>query len=712
MTEVFRIHGDNIVECERIASRILNETSPTFVKESLLSPSTIVYHICFEYLGQHFEWQLELLPGFNKAGRRRWESNIFTCLRSNGSFLDETPDAIVTHIETGQETILYAVEFCSALQAGNQAWQRSGRAFSTGRTGCPYLYIVDFVKYELNSHTRERKALRFPNPAVPYSYISFSRNSGNFSAQIYIRSEEFDKQSDPSLRSFDENNFAGAELSRYIVKRMCGFDTTAEEKFILQKNFNVVLFLAGLSRSATNFTPEQWNRLYVSHQDIIRFSLENSTFCFRKKIAAKGHHGNSLAFLRLVSQLSVGLASQDLPFGIIPAANRRKLADGIHSLYPTYHIAILDQIASGHADLILCMIKGFKPRGDDNRPDRGILPLVAMLTSSESEVMTYIYGPVLEQNFNTLLSNPEHLAATNGFWRSVLALSNFVALDVPVIASHPHDAEILLNTSALREHYITQHPHSNKLTQNAFSSIPQSFHEDDVDTGIHFLFSHLLRSVCFEGMCNPPGGDWSGLSVLYQNREVRWLSLPRVSEEINGKRPDHVLELFGLFDRPVLLSIESKERSSDLEAGVGDGLINYIRHLMKYIPSAERMVFPHHNHTSGYGIANYIYHVIKYVPGAERTALPSPCSEPWDHSDSPVDSKAFEIISAAAYLRKDAQPNHIVLKHSHCDMLLIMEPTEHGWNIEIVPATPAAKTLKKCICYEMNKIGSDSITVF
>lgn len=173
----------------------------------------IIDNICFNYLGHRFEWQLELLPGFNKAGRRRWEANIFAGLKDSGSFLDETPDALVTCVENGLETILYAIEFCSALQAGNQAWQRSGRAFSTGRTGCPYLYIVDFVKYELDARTRERKALRFPNPAVPYSYISFSRESDNFVAQVYVRSEEFDKQFDRSLRNFDEDTSPSPTLA-------------------------------------------------------------------------------------------------------------------------------------------------------------------------------------------------------------------------------------------------------------------------------------------------------------------------------------------------------------------------------------------------------------------------------------------------------------------------------------------------------------------
>lgn len=93
MSDRFRIHGDNIVECERIAKLILKEIEPAYVTIALMSPSTIVYRARFEYCGRRYDWQLELLPGYNKAGRRRWESDIFTGLKEGGSFLDETPDA-------------------------------------------------------------------------------------------------------------------------------------------------------------------------------------------------------------------------------------------------------------------------------------------------------------------------------------------------------------------------------------------------------------------------------------------------------------------------------------------------------------------------------------------------------------------------------------------------------------------------------------------
>ncbi|MXP75467.1 hypothetical protein GN277_08760 [Lachnospiraceae bacterium WCA-9-b2] len=679
MPDRFRIHGDNIVECERIVNIILAETNPSRIEISLLSPSTIVYNLSFGYCGFEFWWQLELLPGFNKAGRKRWQRNIFNALKESGSFLDETPDAIVTCVDGDMETILYAIEFCSALQAGNQAWQRSGRAFSTGRTGCPYLYIVDFVKYELDPRTRERIALRFPNPAVPYSYINFSKESGNFVAQIYVRSEEFDKCEDCFLYNFDEKDFAEAELRAYIVKRMCGFDTSSEENSILQKNLNVVMFLANLSRPIASFTSSQWKRLYTYQQGIIQFSIENSDFNYHKIVTAKGHHGKSPEFLKLVDGCSVGLASKDLPFGIIPANKRDVFANGIQRIYPEYDSNIIRQIGDTNSDLILCIIKGFKPRGDDNRPDRGILPFVAMLSSTNMEVMTYIYGPVIANNLETLIKAPKRLAHSNGFWKSILALSNYIALDVPVLSGQNEDAQVLLNTSDLKKDYTAIATNNKGLTRNVFSSFPQEFHEDDVDTGIHFIFSHLLSSVCFEGMCNPPGGDWSGLSVLYKDYEVRWLSLPRVSKEINGKRPDHVLELFGVFDKPLLLSIESKEHSFDLEYHVGNGLINYITGLMNYIPNVERKVYPQ--------------------------------VEWWHKTEKSVDIDDFEVISAAAYLRASAQPNHIVFQNSNCDMHFIMEPQQYGWKVEIVPNTSKSLKLKSFIKDKMFELKFCNIDI-
>ena len=115
-----------------------------------------------------------------------------------------------------------------------------------------------------------------------------------------------------------------------------------------------------------------------------------------------------------------------------------------------------------------------------------------------------------------------------------------------------------------------------KVVFNAATPTSQ-YSEHDVDTAIHSLFSEReYHYDIFEGMCNPPGSDWSGVSVLdYETLdEYRWTSLPRVSA-IGGKRPDHVIQILeegGVY----FLVIESKGKANDLEENIGENLSKYI----------------------------------------------------------------------------------------------------------------------------------------
>ena len=684
--ELFRIHGDNIVECERITNIIISALEHPIIQTHLLTPSTPIVTIQAAFEQCAIEWKLELLPGFNKNTKIRWERNIFEPLCDAGSYLDETPDAIVTHIDLdGHERILLGIEFCSALQAGNQAWQRSGRAFSTGRTGCPYLYIVDFVKYELQKQTRTRKILRFPNAAVPFSYISYSRSTGNFIAQLYVKSEEFDRTKDPAIADFDEDDFGRDDLGRYIVKLMCGLDTSLEETTILQKNMNVVEFLARRpnNKADSNFTAEEWKALYETPEsDVVEQSLSTRRFIFHKSIASKSHHGASADFVSLVDELSVGLASKDLPFGIIPRQDRIKFTNQFMRLYPSTAPEILTKMARTDKHLIVSIYKGFKPKGDDNRPDRGLLPFVSMLYPLDVDVLSFIYGPLLDTSLRLLDNNQKTLARKNGLWRAILALSDFVVIDAPVLGGSTTDATRVFYTAETKREYAEKGADQEIAPRHAFSPYPINIGEDDVDTGIHYFFAHLLYQHCFEGMCNPPGGDWSGFSVIDGQYENRWLSLPRVSDTINGKRPDHILELFGVFDRPLLLSIESKERSAALEPDVGNKLVEYIRSLMGFIPSAKRKLYPE--------------------------------TGSWQWGDTFVNFTAYETISAAAYLKQYAEPSHIVFQKK-CELLFVMEPivrnNNAGWEIEIIPSSNRSRRVKEFIVAKYAATGDTQYVI-
>lgn len=672
--KIYRIHGDNIVECERIAKIIINTLKPQKILSSLISPSTVSIDLSAVFMGKSITCRLELLPGFNKNTKKHWEGNIFDILKEAGSYFDETPDAVISVIDGKNEKILLGIEFCSALQAGNQAWQRSARAFSTGRTGCPYIYIVDFVKYELDNLSRIRKNLRFPNAAVPYSYVNYSKTTGNFVAQLYTKSEEFDKTKDASLAGFNEDDFGSTELGLYIVKLMFGMNVVIEEKKILNKNMNVVKFLANHFDNTTNFTANEWQEIYnLSSEDIVDYSVNKRRFGFHKTIAEKSHHGSSAEIIKLVDRLGVGLASRDLPFGIIPASDRAEFANNIAQLYPHSESNIINAIAQDNKHLVIAIFKGFKPRGDDNRPDRGLLPLASMLSASDVDVMTYLYGPVIETNLKLLDRNPLELANKNGLWRSILALSNFVILDAPVIARSNYDVERIYNVTNIKNHFSSIGNLNCINSKPVFSNIPINFGEDDVDTGIHYLFTHILGNHCFEGMCNPPGGDWSGFSVIYNDYENRWLSLPRVSDVVSGKRPDHIIEIFGIFEKPLLLSIESKEKSSDLEANVGNKLVAYIEKLMDYVPSAKRKI--------------------------------NPMIEEWHWGDAIVPFDSFETISAAAYLKRYAESPETVFT-KNCEILFIMDPVIDDntikWEIEIIPSTKRADILKSFIIEQYN----------
>lgn len=665
----FNVHGDNIIECERFVSLSLRNTEISAGEWDLETLSCPSFNVSFQYRGESYQFKFVLYPGFNKNTKKRWGSDVFSALHQNGSYLDETPDAILTKYEDGREYILAAIEFCSALQAGNQAWQRSGRAFSTGRTGCPYLYIVDFVKYELDSETRKRKALRFPNPAVPYSYISYSKATDSFVVQAYVKSEEFQKQHDSSLKEFDEKWFSEIDISDYLLEIMLGIDTTATEKQLLDKNYNVVGFLAKGS-SSDKFNENDWFEIYHNNRDLNEY-VKQRKLRFFKKIAEKSSTGKTTEFNNLVKQLGIGYTSADLPFGIIPASKRKEFVERVARIFPELEqqISILDK----ETDLIVCLIKGFKPRGDDNRPDRGILPLATMLSGTNTEILTYIYGPLINANYRLLEDDPYELSQKNGLWRSILSLTNYLLVDSPII--NGGSVQAFYDNRAIKTKYNSDINKGDLAVVGEELSIepvpphPINYREDDVDTIIHELFKNVFDNDSFECMCNPPGGDWSGLSIIENGTEYRWLSLPRAPEY---KRPDHVIELTSVMDRKVLLCIESKETEDSLrlEENVGLSLKQYLGWLMNHTPSVKKQ------------------------------------GDSWDICGDKVDINNYELVSSVAYISAKRSFPHNVFDFCKCDLILTFKPSRDDvWELCIFSNSPNGDLVKKWIINQIKAYG-------
>lgn len=625
----FRVYGDNIIECVRIIKMIKNNSFETFQEKFLAinQMSSIV-----KLVNNNYELSFELVPGFEKSNKKRWKENILNHYKSIGSFLDETADVFVTKLKDNTETILCVIEFCSALQAGNQAWQRSGRAYSCARTKIPYFYIIDLPKYELNPVTRERLALRFPNCIVPYSYITYSEIHDTTAYVLINKSQEY-IDTDPTFAEYDMSTiFNDFEFGNYLFNLILDKDTNKLVESLKIKNSNFVNFLSPNS-SETSYNGNEISALNPENlaSSII---LNKKKFPFKKKIAKKSISGNLIALHYIVQKYCLGIFSSDLPFGIVPKNNIRNFINECSKLYPLDDNIIKDLCAKDF--IIVTMIKGFKPGGDDNRPDRGILPLIRMLFGENSTVLTILYGPLLRSNYNLLLNNSKKLSKSNGLWQTIIELSNYLLFDCPIINDKQNKSGVIVFNNEL---LVST---TGNYSFNKLDLAPQNFREDDVDSLFYLLFTY--ETSAFYGMCNPPGGDWSGLSLILDNIEYRWLSLPRVSNE---KRPDHVIEIFTKNEKPYLLIMESKEKACDLEVNVGERLSNYVSWLLKSVPNVEY------------------------------------AEDLWKKSNKIISYSNFQPITSGSFISAENVDCSNLLEKSNCDIIFSCVPRKNKWELNV-----------------------------
>lgn len=640
MNKEFRIYGDNIIECERMLQLLLNGLIVKSISYSFSSVACLKANINCSFNDNDYNLAFELLPGFNKNTSDRWDRNIFEIPKNNGSFLDETPDVVISENIKGFEKIHIAIEFCSALQAGNQAWQRSGRAYSIARAKIPYLYIIEFVKYELDGN-RKRKTLRFPNPTIPYSYLTFGDDENELVAQVYFKGEEYQPDFDNKLKDFSDDIFGELDASKYVLSLLLDQNFEEYKNELIRKNYNMVIDLSVNANPNKSFTCKDWEELFNNNEDIIEYAIKKNKFKFKKKIADKSSSINTKKFQRIINKYSVGIGSNDLPFGIIPSNNKKEFFKELSSIYP------IDTTKIDYSkNLIVCMIKGFKPRGDDNRPDRGILPFIAMLVGENTEILTFLYGPLIRLYKNKLIEDDLlYLSNHNGLWKSIVSLSNYIIVDSNIVSTNETYSNFIDNNK--EKERILENKIGNILMN--VNNVPTHLSENDVDSLIHILFKYEFNEVSFEGMCNPPGGDWSGMSLI-ADYEYRWLSLPRVSN--NAKRPDHVIQLFNVIKEPITLVIESKGLYYDLENNIGVELKKYINDLTNYIPSVER---------------------IKYTSD-------------WKISKTKANVNLNNMFTAGAFLKSDNIDYKSLFARTKVDLIFELNPivNESKWEINLI----------------------------
>ena len=587
-------------------------------------------------------------PGFG-----RWGDDILRLIRSGDRNLREAPDALVCEVTSGHEVPLLAMEFSGALSAGNQAWQRSGRAYSSGFSTIPYLYLSEVGGHELDD-VRGKKATRLPNPAVPFSYLTFSSASKFPVLPVFVPSPGCD----PNTHRRFSDAFGLADFLGLLRAVLLSADIGDTVKALEQRVLEFVVKASTGSKTGRTLSPLQWREAYRTisegKEGLVDYLLGQPKVRWAKRKATKVRVTDNIEQLMLLSaRHSQGLTSPSLPLCLVPGENRLELARAIKNLYPSLDDDYLGWLRR-ETPLVICWITGYKPRGDDSRPDRGLVPFARMLVGEECDLLSVVYGPGPDEHWRLLESMPRDLAR-NGLWEAIMAASDAILVD-PVsggIARHGY----------LRSHWDAGDILP-EIPPMLVHPMPVSFGEHDVDTVIHLLFARLSGPSVFEGFCNPPGGDWSGISLrtVDGSKELRWLSLPRVSGR-DSKRPDHVLQLFGFAgEPPLVLAIESKRDASSLrrEGEVGPRLTKYVSDLVSFPASVERW---------------------------------SGEDNPWMEANTEIEGSEFSYVSAVAFLIRNQDELAMVGRITRSDLQigLVFDHASGGCAVHLLPVTDAAR---------------------
>lgn len=573
-TRYCRIHGDNIVECVRTFEYVLLATDS--IACAVVGPHGSVTCPSYEIeLQSGNRLNFTFLPGF---GEHRWNQDILGFVQRRGGRLREATDSIVTVLKEGTEKPLFAMEFCGALPAGNNAWQRQGRAFSFAHAGIPYFYLAELGGFELGSDRRP-KAERWPNPAVPFSFFSMTHYRRSVCLPVYEANPGARTQTTSRYSSiFGKNDFL-----EYIRLALANELPTRPARELAEKCISLVELLAASKTRQDGLSKAQWSRARKAvegGESLTAYLTVEAPIPWRKVAYIKALTASARAFMDFGAESSLGLTSSTLPLSFVPRHKRKAFAAGVRRIYADLDDAFMAWMARPTADLAIAWVMGFKPRGDDARPDRGLPPFARMLIGDRTQLLTFIYGPAPVAHWELLKRSPEQLAATNGLWQAALGVSDAILFDSATMP--PGSSRDILIPS-----WASSFPQRPQVVN--VSPVVLSPSEHDVDTALHVLFAWLGSGVVFEGMCNPPGGDWSGVSFVWarDGGEHRWLTLPRVTA-VGAKRPDHVFALFGLGDSALCLCVESKELPRGLESGIGPRLIRYIQNLFENPPSIWR----------------------------------------------------------------------------------------------------------------------------
>lgn len=638
----FHVHGDNIVECERTLRLLQEATGAKDTTGPTASACCPTYRL---QANDGTLYDVTFLPGYS-----RWKADILDLMRARGGTLREAADAILSEVSATAETPLLAIEYCGALPAGNQAWQRAGRAYSFARARIPYVYVAELGGFELGDD-RTAKAARYPNPAVPFSYLEGGGKNGVHPIAVFIPSPG----ADADTHDIYEPIYGQQELLQLIKACLAGAGTSFVREALNRKTISLVKLLSANRKRADGISPAQWEEAHkamLSGTPLVTYLEKNAKVAWQKK-ASIPLTATATQAMQLANKFGIGLTSSSLPMCVIPAAVRPRFGLELAQTYGSFPASFATWLGASRP-LTICWIMGFKPRGDDARPDRGLPALARMLVGDTCDLMCFVYGPAKAATWPKLKTDPVGLATMNGLWEAIMATSDALLVDSTTATG-------LSPRAFLKAHWA-----ANEVKADAtilVPPVPEKIGENDVDTVLHTVLAPILHNSTFEGMCNPPGGDWSGMSLVHpdQKKELRWLTLPRVSGE-DSKRPDHLIQFTEGAQKDLVLLIESKDQAAAVEDGIGPRLKQYLRYLLTTDASIEK---------------------------------PLGTEERWTRSKTRINAERFRLATAAAYVYRSGRELKAVAARADVDLVVAAQFTPDGTScrLHVLALTPIGKEI-------------------
>lgn len=416
------MYGDNILECWRLAQYASSQSKviPSRPNCDVSNPSVKwgVGASCVE---------ATLVPSPDRI-----PAEIRKALGSAEDSLREQPDVVLSK----DNELVSTFEFCSALPAGNNAWQRHGRSLSLCINGVLHFHIAKIGGYELDAN-RTKKAPRLPNPLVLISYLRMS--SGIFPGRSYLvplLHDDCPSDLESKLREFD----CKRDISTIISCCMLGTTYSDCLEEMSAKTIGIIANITTASVKDSTFTTTEW--LSIAHAACDKKRSITSTLQSMRKIkwsksAPTNKSQTGRALQRYLEANFNSLGSSTIPICMATNKDIDKFLDFLASDYEVDR-HYLSQVFTDCSTLLVTCDSGFKPRGDDSRPARGLTPFAKSFIHGDphSKLIVFLYGPCKIDQWRMIKDGKlSVLASTNGLWESIYAMADFLILDSE---THPH----------------------------------------------------------------------------------------------------------------------------------------------------------------------------------------------------------------------------------------------------------------------------------